>query len=1309
MRLAFNIVLIFGALLIGAVIVTWLYFVHTPPGREFLKTRAESAAQQIVRDQLQSELTIGELENGLPGRIAINDITLSADGEVWFEADRAVMVWNPFALMNRKVLIREFTLQDADLYALPPERPQPEEETEDEPFSLPQELPWIDIERITISPLRLAEGIAGEPRTIRAEGRFSTADNRLSSDLTVTTGDNDDLVRALVKTQRRILTVDLTARSSEDGLINYYLDAGGPVDIALTGKGPLERWAGTLEADAAAYGTAELEFTGDLAARDSLSLTGSVSPGEQWPEPAREAAGDTLILDMAVTTNLGRRTVRMQTVEGGFGTLSGEVTGIGDDGTIDNGDISLTLDLSRAYAQTIGASTIAGQNVLTGRVSYDADGDIDATGTLQTPAGQIAFTDLDYTGETLTGDISVSMAQLPVDDETLNQLFPRGLNASANITYGESRVRAQNIDLYSGQQRGDANVVLSGSADYDLEAERVSSSGSLTVTPAIVARFTDAVSFDGPLRNRFSVSGPVDNLALELTSDYAAGSLSDQAFAAGVMEASFTGLPQRPDGSLQLQSTDDSYGGRVILDTLQSDEIVARDISFSSSLLSVSGDARVNPETLAATGNLQLETAGDVAISADRTVSGTANLTFDTEMQGETRTVSADITARNLRTTDASLENLELTVRGTAANADVDLTATNVLLPSDYLVTRLTSEATVSQTEEGFAATVASFVARTGAGTPDETIRLLEPTRIVYSDGVVSFTETRIDSFDRSEFTVAGQYGPNRWVLDASGSAVRIPGLQSPLTFEIDLDTDEAVPGTLTLSGEVQDQNDELHRLTARGEWNGETLSVRARLRDANNDFPGELTLSLPLALVRGDGLSVATGDGTITGRFVYDAGIENIVAFVPLDENFLTGRLVSEIDIAGTLEQPEISGSARLVDGRFEEPRSGAVLNDMNGNLTFSYDAGGSTGSFAVTASDATGRADAFDLSGDLLFGDVAGKAGSSVEGTLALNRATLIESSDLSVTVSSNLDLSGTARDMLLAGNIDIINFDAIIPETPSRKSYTPVTVVRVDENNEPVRPEREEAETPTPVIVALDLTVTADNRIYISGRGLQSEWQADLDVTGTATDPILSGQIKNVDGVFEFAGRRFDITNGDIIFTEPNGLTPRLDLAASYETETAARGDVTATIRVTGTAESPNIRLTSTPTLPQEDIMSLILFGKDPGQLTAYESLQIAQSVATLTATGPFGGGGITNTLRRSAGLDTLSFGEDAETGGGTLTVGKYVSDDVYVSATQGLGDAGNSVSVTYEVTDNITVESTLEETGAQSVSANYKKDY
>ncbi|MEM9989700.1 MAG: translocation/assembly module TamB domain-containing protein, partial [Pseudomonadota bacterium] len=77
--------------------------------------------------------------------------------------------------------------------------------------------------------------------------------------------------------------------------------------------------------------------------------------------------------------------------------------------------------------------------------------------------------------------------------------------------------------------------------------------------------------------------------------------------------------------------------------------------------------------------------------------------------------------------------------------------------------------------------------------------------------------------------------------------------------------------------------------------------------------------------------------------------------------------------------------------------------------------------------------------------------------------------------------------------------------------------------------------------------------------------------------------------------------------------------------------------------------------------------------------------------------------------AVGLDALSFGIDPDTGQSSLAVGKYVADDIYVSARQALGQTGTEVSVTYELNDKINIESTLKPDGAQSVSANYKRNY
>jgi translocation and assembly module TamB len=146
------------------------------------------------------------------------------------------------------------------------------------------------------------------------------------------------------------------------------------------------------------------------------------------------------------------------------------------------------------------------------------------------------------------------------------------------------------------------------------------------------------------------------------------------------------------------------------------------------------------------------------------------------------------------------------------------------------------------------------------------------------------------------------------------------------------------------------------------------------------------------------------------------------------------------------------------------------------------------------------------------------------------------------------------------------------------------------------------------------------------------------------------------------------------------------------------------VTAIVTVSGTAENPQIDFSSSPPLPEEDILALVLFGRPANQLGAGEALQLAQAAATVSGT--FGsGGGVVGSVRSSLGLDQLSFDPSAR----SLTVGKYIADDIYVSARQSIGQLGTALSVIYEVSSFFTVEATQKANGAQSLSANYKRDY
>jgi translocation and assembly module TamB len=238
-----------------------------------------------------------------------------------------------------------------------------------------------------------------------------------------------------------------------------------------------------------------------------------------------------------------------------------------------------------------------------------------------------------------------------------------------------------------------------------------------------------------------------------------------------------------------------------------------------------------------------------------------------------------------------------------------------------------------------------------------------------------------------------------------------------------------------------------------------------------------------------------------------------------------------------------------------------------------------------------------------------------------------------------------------------------------------------------------------------VTLALNVKANDKVFIRGRGLESEWSADIAVSGDAEDPLFEGKLELRRGYLDFAGRRFALSRGLIAFDRYAPNNPRLDIRAEHET----KDGVTAIIEIKGRAQSPDISLLSTPSLPSEDVMALVLFGKPATDLSALESLQVAQALAQITGVGPFGGAGITGTARRALGLDMLSLAFDAETGAGALEVGKYVADGLFVSATQDARGENGSVRIEYEIAKSVTVETELKQDGDQTVSANWKIDF
>ena len=139
------------------------------------------------------------------------------------------------------------------------------------------------------------------------------------------------------------------------------------------------------------------------------------------------------------------------------------------------------------------------------------------------------------------------------------------------------------------------------------------------------------------------------------------------------------------------------------------------------------------------------------------------------------------------------------------------------------------------------------------------------------------------------------------------------------------------------------------------------------------------------------------------------------------------------------------------------------------------------------------------------------------------------------------------------------------------------------------------------------------------------------------------------------------------------------------------------------VHGTAARPDIRITSSPSLPQDEILSQILFGASASQLSTTQAAAIGAATASL-ATG--GGMDVLSNLSRFAGLDILSFG--AVGSSLTVTGGKYVGSNLYLEVVGG-GQGGTSVQADWRALKNLSVVSQIAGQGYSRISIYWRKDF
>ncbi len=409
----------------------------------------------------------------------------------------------------------------------------------------------------------------------------------------------------------------------------------------------------------------------------------------------------------------------------------------------------------------------------------------------------------------------------------------------------------------------------------------------------------------------------------------------------------------------------------------------------------------------------------------------------------------------------------------------------------------------------------------------------------------------------------------------------------------------------------------------------------------------------------------------------------DSLWAAARLPDQSLDGQLDGAGELSFGAGYLSGDGHIEIVDGRFEDKRTGITLTDLDVRLGLS-DAGVAIETFTATSPHG-GRLTATGGSANPRNGAIS----------VRVDDMRIADRPDARATASGDLTLAWEGMHTRLSGAlvIDEAELDIAASSDAGIPTLDVVEVNRPDEEDqiEPAAAVRRNGST------ELDVRITAPGRVFTRGRGVDAEWALDLRLDGTARAPNLFGDARAVRGTLALSGQPFEIDNA-LIFFNGDPLDAQIDMSATRDT-----ADLTARIRLTGTARDPEIAFSSDPALPEDEILPQILFGRSVADLSAFEAAQLAASIAALSGTASID---LMDAARAAAGLDRLNVRQD-ENGGFLVAGGVYLTRDVYVEvARTGLGQAQTRVEWT--VRPRLVLITSFRGDGDQRVSLRWRRE-
>ena len=401
------------------------------------------------------------------------------------------------------------------------------------------------------------------------------------------------------------------------------------------------------------------------------------------------------------------------------------------------------------------------------------------------------------------------------------------------------------------------------------------------------------------------------------------------------------------------------------------------------------------------------------------------------------------------------------------------------------------------------------------------------------------------------------------------------------------------------------------------------------------------------------------------------------------LEDQAISGILTADLNIEDSVP----SGYVLFEKGAYEHYNLGLLFRDLNARFDARPE-----GLVISKAGGTDGKDGRFGLSGHV--------SSTGPDLALTITRASIVRRPEIEATISGSLGLSGTFVHPEIAGRL-VVDRANLLPDNLVSARPRLLEDYDADAGEE----EAVDLGRRTQPRIGMDVRIDMPDQLYVNASLIDSVWGGWIELQDDEGGLTVKGKIEPRRGFVDFIGKKFRLVDGSVdMDSTVNTLPVMNNLTAEY-----SRSDISARLILNGRVDHPQYLLESTPAMPEDEILSQILFRRDANNISAYQAIQIASAARQLS--NGISGPGFMYQFRQAVGFDALEWREpDTADGKSSVAAGKYITPELYVEVSSTVGsEAQTDMSAEYEINRHFSVETSMGPKLRPGIGVNWKNDY